>query len=133
MLFYFLNPPHCCWWGRILFINLHNFLVIYMKLFQRIFDKFHKVRFGEVYSYFKSNGMMENLRKMPQFKYSVTRLETVLRSNPQMLDTPVFDKALIIEGVIGAKTKSLMKNMIRTYYQHKGLEDNRLLQIDLWM
>ena len=103
-----------------------------MKLFQRIFDKFHKVRFGEVYSYFKSNGMMENLRKMPQFKYSVTRLETVLRSNPQMLDTPVFDKALIIEGVIGAKTKSLMKNMIRIYYQHKGLEDERLLQIDLW-
>lgn len=103
-----------------------------MKLFQRIFAKFHKVRFGEVYSYFKSNGMMENLRKMSEFKYSVTRLETVIKHNPEMLYTPVFDKALIIEGVIGAKTKNLMKNMIRTYYQHKGWEDERLTKLDIW-
>jgi len=103
-----------------------------MKLFKRIFSKFHKVKFGEVYSYFKSNGMLENLRKMPEFKYSVTRLETVLKSNPQMLNTQVFDKSLIIEGVVGAKTKSLLKNMIRTYYQHRGWKDERLQQIDLW-
>ena len=103
-----------------------------MKLFKRIFSKFHKVRFEEVYSYFKSNGMMENLRKMPEFKYSVTRLETVIKHNPQMLDTPVFDKALIIEGVIGEKTKHLMQNMIRGYYQHKGWEDERLIKLDIW-
>lgn len=103
-----------------------------MKLFKRIFAKFHKVRFGEVYSYFKSNGMLENLRNTSEFKYSVTRLETVIKHNPKMLETPVFDKTLIIEGVIGAKTKTLMKNMIRTYYQHNGWEDDRLVKIDIW-
>lgn len=102
-----------------------------MKLFKRIFAKFHKVRFGEVYSWFESNGMLANLGKS-QFKHALTRLKIVLKNNPEMLNKHVFDPSLVIEGVVGPKTKELMKNMIRTYYQDNGMEDERLVKLDIW-
>lgn len=102
-----------------------------MKLFKRIFAKFHKVRFGEVYSYFESNGMLTNLSK-GQFRHALTRLKIVLKNHPEMLDKHVFDKSLIIEGVVGPKTKELMKNLVRQYYWDNGLEDEKLGQLDIW-
>lgn len=104
-----------------------------MKLFKRIFAKFHKVRFGEVYSYFESNGMLANLSKEGQFKHALIRLKIVLKNNPELMDKHVFDKSLVIEGVVGPKTKELMKHMIRKYHWDNNIEDDRLEQLNLWV
>lgn len=102
-----------------------------MRLLKRIFDKFHKVKFGEVYSWFKSNGMLENL-KNGEYRYAVIRLQNVLKSNPELLDMWVFDKNICKKGVVGPKVKELLKLMIRKYHWNNNIYNSKVEQIDIW-